>query len=168
MRRGASLLRGVSLLDIDKPYVKHSYINPRRTATSLMTDDGLSLTPRASDDMSTSRGSLRSIPTGNQLLDPSEEIKPPMDTIVTIDSSRQLVDSTIARGNSRSSRQSRLSVRSRDSHVSFRENAQSIKSTASSMTELYYSAVSSSIGSTDTIDKFYSCSESEGKLLRNL
>ena len=67
---------------------------------------------------------------------------------------------------SRNSRVSRMSVKSRDSHVIYNEKAAhsdraSYKSTASSMTELYYSAVSSSIGSTDTIDKFFSCSESE-------
>jgi hypothetical protein len=61
LKRGCSLFSGSDLLDIEKPFLKNKF-NARVTTTSIMTDDGLSLTPRqsAGDDVSTSRGSLRS------------------------------------------------------------------------------------------------------------
>ena len=157
LKRGASLLTGSKLLDIEKPFLKKIF-NPRITATSIATEDGLSITPRLSDDISTSRGSLRSTNAASNLLSVPDGAGDGQGR----QSETSIQCSSLPRGFSRSSRASGVSVRSRDSHVSFREPGTSAKSTASSMTELYFSAVSSSVGgSTDTLDQFYSCSESD-------
>lgn len=166
LKRGASLLTGSFLLDIEKPFVK-TVFNPRVTATSIATEDGLSLTPRMSDDVSTSRGSLHSRTAVSMLAVPDGSGDAGR---VSTGSNAADITTTgslprVMSRNSRNSRSSRMSTKSRDSHVTYNEKAYSdktsYKSTASSMTELYYSAVSSSIGSTDTIDNFFSCSESD-------
>ena len=165
LKRGASLLTGSFLLDIEKPFVK-TVFNPRVTATSIATEDGLSLTPRMSDDVSTSRGSLHSRTAVSMLAVPDGAGD--AGRISTGSNAAEITTGSLPRvmsRNSRNSRSSRMSTKSRDSHVTYNEKAYSdktsYKSTASSMTELYYSAVSSSIGSTDTIDNFFSCSESD-------
>ena len=143
LKRGASLLTGSQLLDIEKPYEKKIF-NPRITATSIATEDGLSLTPRLSDGsaISTSRGSVRSA-NANFLLTVPDSSGDTSGGQITggRQSETSNTSGSLSRGFSRSSRASGVSIKSKDSHVSFRETAPSMKSTASSMTELYYSAV---------------------------